>query len=135
MTLRALRVVFCASAALAFGLGLFAFLAAPEAGSIYRRLVGGPGMALPAPTVEVALPLLRFAPGGRPHETATTPAASAVWFVLLAGPWAILAAALRAPDVPAGLARWVAGWSLYLALAAAVVAAVLLGLLLPFVPL
>ena len=50
MTLRALRVVFCASAALAFGLGLFAFLAAPEAGSIYRRLVGGPGMALPAPT-------------------------------------------------------------------------------------
>lgn len=135
MTRRAFRASLVLSALLASGVVLAAFLAAPEAGWLYTRLVAPAGTALPVPTASVALALLRVAPGGAPHEATTSPGAAAVWALLLLAPWAILAFALRAPDVPSAVARWVAAWSVWLPVVAALAAAVLVGLLLPFVPL
>jgi hypothetical protein len=135
VTLRALRAALAVSTLLVSGVAAVAFLAAPEAGGLYARLVAPAGTALPVPTASVALPLLRVAPGGAPHEATTSTGAAAVWALLLLAPWAILAFALRASDVPSAVARWVSAWSVWLPVVAAMAAAVLVGLLLPFVPL
>ncbi len=132
MTLRTLRVALTASALLAFSVALFAFLAAPELGSAYQRLVGPVGRDLPAPTVDVALPLLRVAPGGPHQAPVTSPGAAVVWLLVVLGPWAGFAWAFRAPDVPAALARWVVALSIYVPFVAGVAGLVLLGLVLPF---
>lgn len=62
----------------------------------------------------------------------TSPGAAAVWLLVVLGPWAGFALALRAPDVPTALARWVVALSIYVPFVGAIVAAVLLGLVLPF---
>lgn len=67
----------------AFAVALFAFLAAPQLGSAYLRLIGPLGTDLPVPTVDVALPLLRVAPGGPHQEAVTSPGAAAVLLGLL----------------------------------------------------
>ena len=135
MSLRLLRIALTASTFLIFGVALLAFLAAPELGSIYQRALGPAGAMLPLPTVNVALPLLRVAPGASHSEPVTTPAAAAVWALVLLAPWAILVFTLRGPDVASALARWVVAQSIYLPLVAATAGVVLLGLLLPFIPL
>jgi hypothetical protein len=132
VSLRALRIALLASTLLASGVALFAFFAAPQLGSAYQRLVSPLGTALPLPTVNVALPLLRVAPGGPHQEAVTSPGAAAVWLVVVLGPWAGLAWALRATDVPAALSRWVVALSIYLPVVAAIAGLVLLGLALPF---
>lgn len=128
----ALRAAFVVATAVAFGVVLLAFCVAPEIGAAYGRLVGPLGTALPIPTLHVALPLLRSGSGGTLQGPATSPGAAAIWGLLLLGPWAGLAWALRAQGVEATVARWVVAWSLYLALGAAVLGALLLGLALPF---
>lgn len=132
VSLRALRIGLATAAFLAFAVALFAFLAAPQLGSAFQRLIGPLGTDLPAPTVDVALPLLRVAPGGGHQEPVTSPGAAAVWLLVVLGPWAGFAWACRAPDVPAALARWVVALSVYVPFVAATAAAVLLGLVLPF---
>lgn len=132
MAARTLRVALAASALLASGAALLAFLAAPQLGSAYERLIRPLGTERPLLTAEVALPLLRVAPGGPHRDPVTSPGAAAVWLVLLLGPWAGLAWALRAHDAPDVLARWVVASSIYVPVAAAVVGVVLLGLALPF---
>lgn len=132
VSLRALRIALATAAFFAFAVALFAFLAAPQLGSAYLRLIGPLGTDLPVPTVDVALPLLRVAPGGPHQEAVTSPGAAAVWLLVVLGPWAGLAWAFRAQDVPAALARWVVVLSIHVSFVAAVAAAVLLGLVLPF---
>lgn len=132
MSLRTLRMALATATVLAFAVALLAFLAAPQLGSAYQRLIGPLGTSLPVPTVDVALPLLRVAPGGPHAESTTSPGVAAVWLLVVLGPWAAFAWAVRAPDVPSALARWVGALSIYLAFVAAVAAAVLLGLVLPF---
>jgi hypothetical protein len=132
VSLRALRIALATAAFLAFAVALFAFLAAPQLGSAYQRLIGPLGTDLPVPTVVVALPLLRIAPGGPHQEPVTSPGAAAVWLCLVFGPWAGFAWALRAPDVATALTRWVVALSIYVPFAAAFAAVVLLGLVLPF---
>lgn len=132
MSLRAIRIALAVAATLASAVALCAFLAAPRIGSAYQRLIGPLGTDLPVPTVDVALPLLRVAPGGPHARSATSPWAAGVWLVVVLGPWAGFAWASRAPDGPAALGRWVVAFSLYLPFVAAVAAAVLLGLTLPF---
>lgn len=132
MSMGALRAAFVVATVVAFGVVSLAFAAAPEVGAAYRRLIGPLGTALPVPTQHVALPLLRTGSGGALDGPTTSPAAAVVWGGLLLGPWAGLAWALRAPDVAAGVARWVVAWSIYLALGAVVLGAVVLGLALPF---
>ncbi len=132
MTLRTLRIALASSALLAFAVAFFAFLAAPELGSAYKGLIGPLGSNLPRPTVDVALPLIRVAPGGPHGDPVTSAGAAAVWLLVVLGPWAGLAWTLRAPDVPQALARWVVALSIYLPFVAAVVSVVLFGLALPF---
>lgn len=132
MSLRALRFALATAAFLVFVVALSAFLAAPELGSAYQRLIGPLGTDLPAPTLDVALPLLRVAAGGPHAESVTSPGAAMVWLLVVLGPWAGLAWALRAPDVPTALARWVVALSIYVPFVGAIAAAVLLGLVLPF---
>jgi hypothetical protein len=133
MSLRTLRIALTASTLIVFGVALLAFLVAPQIGSIYQRAVGPVGAMLPFPTVKVALPLLRVAPGLSLPEPVTTPAAAAVWALVVLGPWAVLVFTLRGPDVASALARWVIALSIYLPFVAATAGAVLVGLLLPFV--
>ena len=135
MSLRSLRIALTASTFLIFGVAVLAFLAAPRIGSIYARALGPAGEILPIPTLKVALPLLRVAPGATHAEPVTTPAAAAVWALVVLGPWAVLVFTLRGPDVASALARWVVGLSVHLPFVAATAGAVFVGLLLPFVPL
>ena len=132
MSLRTLRIALATAAFLFSAVALFAFLAAPELGSAYKGLIGPLGSDLPRPTVDVALPLLRVAPGGPHQEAVTSPAAAVAWLLVVFGPWAGFAWTFRAPDVPTALARWVVALSIYLPFVAAVVSVVLLGLALPF---
>lgn len=132
MSPRSLKAALAAAALLASGTALLGFLSAPALGSAYAGAVRPLGTALPLLTADVALPLLRATPGGPHQDPVTSPGAAAVWLLLLLGPWAGLAWALRAPDVPAVLARWVVAASVYLPFAAAVALVVLLGLVLPF---
>jgi hypothetical protein len=130
--LRTLRIALATAALLFSAVAAFAFLAAPELGSAYTGLIGPVGTDLPAPTVDVALPVLRVAPGGPHQEAVTSPGAAVVWVLVVFGPWAGFAWMFRAPDVPIALVRWVVALSIYLPFVAAVAAAVLLGLVLPF---
>lgn len=132
MSLRTLRIALATAAFLVCAVALCAFLLAPQLGSAYQRLIGPLGTDLPVPTVDVALPLLRVAAGGPHAEPVTSPGAAAVWLLVVFGPWAVLAWALRAQDVPTALARWVVALSIYVPFVAAIAAAVLLGLVLPF---
>jgi hypothetical protein len=132
VSLRTLRIALATAAFLASAVALLAFLAAPRLGSAYQSLIGPLGSDLPLPTVDVALPLLRVAPGGPHGEAVTSPGAAVVWLLVVLGPWAGFAWAFRAPDVPMALARWVVALSIYVPFVTAVAAAVLLGLVLPF---
>jgi hypothetical protein len=132
VSLRTLRIALATAAFLAFAVALFAFLSAPWVGSAYQGLIGPVGADLPVPTLDVALPLLRVAPGGPHAESATSPGAAAVWLLVVLGPWAAFAWAFRASDVPTALARWVVALSIYVPFVVAMAAAVLLGLFLPF---
>ncbi len=132
MSLRALRIALATATFLAFAVALFAFLAAPWLGSTYQKLIGPLGADLPVPTVDVALPLLRVAPGGPHREAVTSAGAAAVWLLVVLGPWAGLAWTFRAPDAPTALARWVVALSIYVPFVSAIAAAVFLGLVLPF---
>ena len=132
MSLRTLRIALATAAFLVFAVALSAFLAAPQLGSAYQRLIGPLGTDLPVPTVDVALPLLRVAPGGPHAESATSSGAAVAWLLVVLGPGGGFAWAFRAPDVPTALARWVVALSVYVPFVAAVAAVVLLGLVLPF---
>ena len=132
MSKTAFRLALLASTVAVFSVVLLAFATAPGLGAVYTRLVAPLGTALPVPTVELALPFLRT---GRPGalDGSVVPAwVSVVWGLLLVGPWAAFGWTLRAGDLPSAVVRWVAAASLYAAFAAAVAAAVLLGLALPF---
>jgi len=128
----AFRLALLASTVVVFSVVLLAFATAPGLGAGYARLVAPLGTALPVPTVDVALPLLRAARPGSLDGPASPPWVSVVWGLLLVGPWAAFGWSLRAVDVPTAVVRWVAAASFYGAFAAAVAAAVLLGLALPF---
>jgi hypothetical protein len=128
---RGLRFALTLSGLLATASVAVAFAACPEAGSAYLRLVGRAGTALPLLTDRVALPLLRVTPG-QPHDRPHTVAwAALVWALLAAGPPLVLGWSLRARRLDECVARWVAGMSAHLALAALVAAVVVAGLVLP----
>ena len=132
MSKTAFRFALLATTFVVFVVVLAAFGAAPGLGAGYARLVAPLGTALPAPTADVALPLLRTARPGSLGGPAVAAWVSVVWGLLLVGPWAALGWTLRAAEVPAAAVRWIVAASLYGAFAAAVAAAVLLGLVLPF---
>jgi hypothetical protein len=122
VSLRTLRIALATAAFLAFAVALLAFLSAPWVGSAYQRLIGPVGTDLPVPTLDVALPLLRVAPGGPHAESTTAPGAAAVWLLVVLGPWVGLAWTLRAPDVPNALLRWVMAASIYVPFVVAIAA-------------
>jgi hypothetical protein len=128
----AFRIALLASTVVVFAVVLLAFASAPGLGAAYARLVAPLGTALPVPTVDVALPLLRASRPGSLDGLAVPAWVSVVWGLLLVGPWAAFAWTLRAVDVPSAVVRWVAAASLYAAFAVALAAAILLGLALPF---
>ena len=131
MSKTAFRLALLASTVVVFSVVLLAFATAPGLGAASARLVAPVGAALPVPTVDVALPLLRASRPGSLDGPVSPPWVSFVWGLLLAGPWAAFGWTLRAGDVPSAVARWVAAASLYAAFAVALAAAVLLGLALP----
>lgn len=132
MSKTAFRIALLASTVVVFAVVLLAFASAPGLGAAYARLVAPLGTALPVPTVDVALPLLRASRPGSLDGLAVPAWVSVVWGLLLVGPWAAFAWTLRAVDVPSAVVRWVAAASLYVAFAVALAAAILLGLALPF---
>jgi len=131
MSLPAFRIVVVASTLLVTATVAFAFFGCPEIGSAYVMVVNSAGSELPRLTAVVSVPLLRIGPGDAHERPVTKTWVALVWFFLALSPIAVAAWTLRAPTLELALARWAAGYSLYVPFVCGIAMVVLVGLALP----
>lgn len=132
MSLRAFRLVTALSATLVTVSAGFAFFSAPEIGSAYLGLTRGDAASLPRLTHEVAVPLLRIGPHDAHERPVTRPWVGLVWACVLLAPSLIATWSIRATTPEDAVARWLAGFGVYLPMACLVALVILLGLAAPF---